>query len=338
VHTAWRTAWDRALYGPAGFYRRPEGPAGHFRTSVHVSPLFARAVVTLLSRVDSALGHPSRLDLVDLGSGRGELLTGVLAALPLDLARRVRLTGVDVVDRPSGLPAAVEWSAAPPDTVGLLLAHEWLDNVACPVAEVAPGGVPRTVLVDERGTERLGDPVAGAEAEWLSRWWPLDAEGTRAEIGTTRDAAWAGAVSTVRRGLAVAVDYGRVLDRRPAYGTLTGFARGREVSPVPDGSCDITAHVAIDAVAAAGEAVAGLPPVVTDQRSVLRGLGIDGSRPDRALASSDPREYLRRLAAAGEAAELTDASGLGAFHWLFQPVGTDLPLGIGGSLEGGGRA
>ncbi|NED77150.1 hypothetical protein G3I51_33510, partial [Streptomyces sp. SID9944] len=27
----WRAAARDALYGPAGFYRRPEGPAGHFR-------------------------------------------------------------------------------------------------------------------------------------------------------------------------------------------------------------------------------------------------------------------------------------------------------------------
>ncbi|MEU1025014.1 hypothetical protein ABZ366_23525, partial [Streptomyces sp. NPDC005904] len=31
----WREAAETALYGPEGFYRRPEGPAGHFRTSVH---------------------------------------------------------------------------------------------------------------------------------------------------------------------------------------------------------------------------------------------------------------------------------------------------------------
>ncbi|HEY0357140.1 MAG TPA: hypothetical protein VGD11_01080, partial [Mycobacteriales bacterium] len=106
MHMPWRTAWEQALYGPTGFYRRPEGPAGHFRTSVHASALFARAIVTLLSRVDDALGRPDLLDLVDVGSGRGELLTAVAAELPPSLAARVRLTGVDVVPRPDGLPAS----------------------------------------------------------------------------------------------------------------------------------------------------------------------------------------------------------------------------------------
>ncbi|MEU7702606.1 hypothetical protein AB0B81_30845, partial [Streptomyces sp. NPDC039028] len=76
----WRQATERALYGPGGFYLRPEGPAGHFRTSVHASPLFAGAVARLLAEVAEELGT-SEVDLVDVGAGRGELLTGVLAAV-----------------------------------------------------------------------------------------------------------------------------------------------------------------------------------------------------------------------------------------------------------------
>ena len=318
----WRTAWEHALYGPTGFYRRPEGPAGHFRTSVHASPLFARAIVTLLSRVDDALGRPDLLDLVDVGSGRGELLTAVAAELPPSLAARVRLTGVDVVPRPDGLPASIGWTGAPPPgTVGLLLAHEWLDDVPCEVAEVAPDGTVRQVLVDpDDGTERLGEPVTGPAAAWLDRWWPLTEPGTRAEIGTARDAAWADAAATVRRGVALAVDYGHTAAARPVFGSLAGFARGAEVDPVPDGTRNVTAHVAMDAVAAAIPST-GDAPVLCDQRTALHALGVHGTRPDRALASADPAEYLRRLVAAGEGAELTDRTGLGAFHWLLQPVG-----------------
>src|SRR5690606_21176985 len=107
-----------------------------------------------------------------------------------------------------------------------------------------------TVLVGADGTERLGEPVAGAEAQWLARWWPLEGEaGLRAEIGLPRDRAWAAAAGTVARGLAVAVDYAHTAAARPAFGTLTGFRDGRQAAPVPDGSCDITAHVALDACA-----------------------------------------------------------------------------------------
>src|SRR5690606_3433104 len=106
---------------------------------------------------------------------------------------------------------------------------------------------------------------------------------------------------------------------RPPFGTLTGFRDGRETLPVPDGSCDITAHVAVDACAA----TAGGPPGarLPTQREALRALGVTGARPPLALASSDPAGYVRALAGAGEAAELTAEGGLGDFWWLVQVVG-----------------
>ena len=329
----WRTASQEALYGPQGFYRRPEGPSGHFRTSVHASALFAGAVARLLCRVDEALGRPAELDFVDLAAGRGELVTGVLAALPAEVAARVRAFAVEIADRPVGLDPRVEWLAESPKGItGLLFANEWLDNVPVEVAEVDPAGVPRLVLVREDGTERLGEPVSGAEAAWLARWWPqAPEEGLRAEIGLPRDTAWASAVATVDRGLAIAVDYAHTRDTRPPFGTLTGFREGRETAPMPDGSCDITAHVALDACAEAGATAAnavGMHPGarLLTQRAALRALGVAGARPPLTLASTDPTAYVRALAGAGEAAELTATGGLGDFGWLVQSVGIPNPL------------
>ncbi|MFC9927282.1 SAM-dependent methyltransferase [Streptomyces sp. NPDC127190] len=327
----WRSAAEAALYGPGGFYRRPEGPAGHFRTSVHASALFAQAVARLLCRVDEALGRPPVLDFVDLGAGRGELVTGVLAALPAEVAARARGYAVEIADRPPGLDARIAWLSEPPAAVtGLLFANEWLDNVPVDVAEVDSAGVVRRVLVAADGAERLGEPVTGPDADWLARWWPLPAEeGLRAEIGLPRDEAWAAAVRRVVRGLAVAVDYAHTRDTRPPFGTLTGFREGRETVPVPDGSCDITAHVALDACAAAptarGAGARSGARLLT-QRAALHALGLTGARPPLALASTDPAAYVRALASAGEAAELTAAGGLGDFGWLLQPVGITDPL------------
>ncbi|MEU5894138.1 SAM-dependent methyltransferase [Streptomyces sp. NPDC047461] len=311
----WRAAAETALYGPGGFYHRPEGPAGHFRTSVHASPLFAAAVARLLGRVDEALGRPATLDFVDMAAGRGELVTGVLAALPADLALRTRAYAVERADRPAGLDHRIEWLTEPPRGItGLLFANEWLDNVPVEIAETDAAGVARRVLVRPDGTERLGEPLSGAEARWLARWWPLPPEeGLRAEVGLPRDEAWAAAVATVGRGLAVAVDYAHAVGARPLFGTLTGFRAGREAAPVPDGSCDITAHVALDACALPGGRV-------LTQRAALRALGIAGARPPLALASTQPAAYVRALASAGEAAELTAPGGLGDFGWLLQPV------------------
>ncbi|ARQ69416.1 SAM-dependent methyltransferase [Streptomyces marincola] len=324
----WRAAAERALYGPDGFFVR-EAPADHFRTSAHASPRFAEAVARLLLRVDLALGRPRRLAFTDVGAGRGELVAAVLAALPPDVAARLRPCAVERAPRPAGLDPRVEWRAEPPGGgEGLLFANEWLDNVPLDVVERGPDGVPRYVLVTARGEERLGGQVTGPDADWLRRWWPLPAEpGARAELGRPRDEAWAAAVGSLARGLAVAVDYAHTRERRPPLGTLTGYRAGRAVRPVPDGSRDLTAHVALDACAGPGA-------VLCSQRAALRALGVTGERPPLSLAAEDPAGYLRALGGAGEAAELTDPAGLGAFTWLVQPVGIDAD-GLGLGLDAG---
>ncbi|MFF8381715.1 SAM-dependent methyltransferase [Streptomyces sp. NPDC015661] len=315
----WREATERALYGAGGFYLRPEGPAGHFRTSVHASPLFAGAVARLLGEVAEELGT-AEVDLVDVGAGRGELLTAVLAAVGTSLS--VQAYAVERAARPDGLDPRVEWTDRVPGGVrGLLFANEWLDNVPVDVAEADAAGTVRYVEVARDGTERLGAPVSGPDADWLARWWPLREPGTRAEIGRPRDEAWATAVGSLTAGRAVAVDYAHVRASRPPFGSLSGFRAGREVPPVPDGSCDVTSHVAMDA---AGGLPAGLPaPELVTQREALRRLGVSGERPPLGLASTDPAGYVRALASAGEAAELTARGGLGDFLWLTQRVPSD---------------
>ncbi|MCM0678769.1 SAM-dependent methyltransferase [Micromonospora phytophila] len=400
---------DRALYGPGGFFVSGPGPADHFRTSVHASPAFAAALLRLVEQVDAALGHPARLDVVDVGAGRGELLRALSAALgvagvparsgrsglippqagspatptppaaarpplssgpssagpapsaPVPLASRVRLTAVEKAARPGGLPERIRWvDEIPSGITGLLVATEWLDNVPLDVAVPTTADGWRHLLVDPAtGAETVGEPVDPADADWLARWWPVSAAGTdgtgstgpgfradrsaegssltarsrsgrpepptavRAEIGRTRDDAWAEAVRKLDRGLALAVDYGHLRDERPIDGTLTGYRGGRQVPPVPDGSCDVTAHVAVDSVASAGAAVARCAYSLVSQREALRALGADGGRPPLSLAATDPAGYVRALAAASAVGELTDPAGLGGHWWLRQPVGVD---------------
>jgi SAM-dependent MidA family methyltransferase len=334
----WRDAMAAALYGARGFFTRPEAsPAAHFRTSTHASPLFAGAILHLLERVDALLGHPDPLEVVDIGAGGGELLAAITATAATTtpaVAARLRPIAVEVATRPpEPFPPDIAWRETVPDTVtGLLIATEWLDNVPLDIAEMDPDGAVRYVLVDTvTGAERLGEPVTGPDADWIARWWPLRSPGSRAEIGRTRDEAWAGAVARVDRGVALAVDYGHLAHRRPPFGTLTGFRRGRQVAPVPDGSRDLTAHVALDAVRRAGaDAVRRAGDTdgtrLLTQAQALRALGVNGSRPPLSLAHSDPAAYLRRLAAASSAAELTDPAGLGGHCWLLHPVALSHPL------------
>ncbi|MEV6693287.1 SAM-dependent methyltransferase [Micromonospora sp. NPDC051196] len=390
----WHQAMEQALYGADGFFVSGAGPAAHFRTSVHASPVFTDALLRLIHHLDGVLGFPDRFDVVDVGAGRGELVralsvgvsgeparsgrsgliparagspetptttatdrpspvnplkittgyggdscaSGLTVGGSVPLAERVRFTAVELAPRPDDLPEQITWTdRIPSGLTGLLLATEWLDNVPLDLA-VHTGNGWHYLLVDPTsGEETIGTPLSRADLDWLSTWWPSPLDSStgsgfratstdrtptaRAEIGRTRDEAWADAVSHVERGLALAVDYGHLRAGRPVDGTLTGYRGGRQVPPVPDGSCDVTAHVAMDSVASAGERVARCAYLLGSQRDGLRALGADGGRPPLSLAASDPAGYVRALATASAAAELTDPAGLGGHWWLWQPVG-----------------
>ncbi len=289
----WREAWERALYDDGGFFRTNR-PAEHFRTSAQ-SGLFAEAIAELVTR-------NGLTTIVDMAAGGGELLSALHA-----IGVPAQLIGVELAARPASLPAEIIWTDRLPGTIdGLLLAHEWLDNIPCDVVEVDDDGVVRLVHVDPAtGEESLGDEHSSA---WLDTWWPVTEPGHRAEIGEPRDTAWADAVSRVN-GIAVAIDYAHTREARPPFGSLRSYASGHEVDVVPDGTRDVTTHVAIDSVAAAAGAD------LARQRDMLAELGIDGARPPLELATADPPAYVRALTRASEAAELRAIGGWGDFIW-----------------------
>ncbi|MFE9743908.1 SAM-dependent methyltransferase [Saccharothrix saharensis] len=304
--------WREALYGPSGFFTRGEVPADHFRTAPLVGPELAEALLVLLDRVDFALGRPARLDFVDVGAGGGELAGAVRSLASGSLAARLAVTAVDV--GPARSVPGVRWRSDLPSSVhGLLVGHEWLDAVPCPV-------------------------VTGPCAHpWLDRWWPVG-EGEQAEIGEPRDVAWADAVSRVARGAALAVDYGHLrADRvagRYAAGTFAAYRGGRRVEPVFDGTCDLTAHVALDACAEA----AGGEWVLVSQRDALAALGLSGELPGMGgglpgmggglpgMGGGLPgmgggSAWLAAAQRASRVAELRAEGGLGSFGWLLHGVG-----------------
>lgn len=341
VWQSWRSAWQHALYGPTGFYRQSVGPAGHFATSAQGIPgggsYLASAVAILAERAGCSA-------VLDVGAGRGELLAELATVAP-----GLRLTGVDVVERPEDLPPAARWVESPggaelPDELRgiqetLVLAHEWLDVVPCAIAEydgsvwrevqVKPHDVspplrsPRSFagapdLTHQHSTseweERLGIPVEGADLQWLQANWPIDdpTPGDRVEIGTSRDAAYSRLRERIESGLFVAVDYGHLRDHRPHGGTLTGYRDGVQCPAVPDGSTDVTAHVAMDTLGAAE---------LVQQRELFERLELKPDGPPMTLAREDPPAYLQQLAAVGSYAQLTAHGGLGDFWWAISPVG-----------------
>jgi SAM-dependent MidA family methyltransferase len=298
-----RQAWGEALYAQDGFYRRGRGPGTDFRTALTAGSRFAAAIARLASRVDLALGGPGGFTVVDVGAGDGRLLRALAATCPA----RWRLVGVDVRDRPPGLPARVVWQpVAPSRVVGMLVAVEYLDVVPC---EVVRGG--RLVLADGGA----GPAPRAADRRWLERWWPGWPDATQAEIGRTRDAAWTALSGSVQAGLALAVDYGHLRGERRA--TLTGYRGGRPCLPLTDGSGDVTAHVALDSLGAR----------LDRQRECLRALGVSGHPVSPGTGGRSLRAGLVR---AGQEAELLAVPGFGSFAWISSAAGVPaLPALVG---------
>ena len=297
--TTVRSAWRQALYGEGGFYRS-ERPVDHFRTSVHASALFAGALVALARR--HGLGA-----VTDVGAGDGELLTQLHSLAP-DLS----LTGVELRPRPESLPPDVAWRTAMGPTSGLVVANELLDNVPVDVVELDADGVVRLVEVDSAtGEQRLGRPAPPDACDWLATWWVLRRPGDRAEIGLVRDALWARLCGRVRDGVCLAIDFGHTREDRPATDTVASYRSGRRRPLSFDGRHDVTSAVALDSVAAA--VGAGLQ----SQGEALAHLGVPGRRPLLSQSASDPAGYVRALARASQASELTSTDGgLGSFGWL----------------------
>src|SRR6202023_3119132 len=100
-----------------------------------------------------------------------------------------------------------------------------------------------------------------------------------------RCAVWADVIGRLARGVAIGADYGHLRAGRPTLSTLAGYQDGHLVRPIPDGSRDITAHVAVDACAAAGVSAGATATLLTTQRAALRALGLTGRRP--ALRQAD---------------------------------------------------
>ncbi len=147
-------------------------------------------------------------------------------------------------------------------------------------------------------------------------------------MGLPRDQAWADLVTRVDRGICVAVDYGHRRAARPPRGSLAGHRAGRLVPPRPDGSCDLTAEVALDSLAAAAGNGVGAGALLRTQAEALRDLGVAATRPappDPSGGRAATSAYLRDLQRAGAAAELLDAGGLGGFGWLERQVATGQP-------------
>lgn len=323
----WLEEWWSSALGEGGFWCR-EQPGDHFRTSPHARndpsvAAFTDILFGLLDEIAESRTRPALRGMVDLGAADGTLLREVAARRP-DWS----LQGVDVRAAPASLPANARWSRAvwdvrttswtdgrgrrtPAPWAGrlpgpvLVLAHEWLDDLPCRVARRVGDG---WELLGPDGP--TGTAPDAEEVRWL-RAWAGQAE--VAEVGLTRDRAWAAVAAGLPAGsVLVAVDYGHLRASRPVGGALLGYRDGHPVPPVPDGRTNITAPVAVDALAAAVEHVPGVRRLLLARQSALPVVRADDHH--------DDGPPLQRLVLANRHRALRDPDRWGANWWLVHVV------------------
>ena len=105
------------------------------------------------------------------------------------------------------------------------------------------------------------------------------------------------------------IDYGHLRPERPPDGSFAAYRDGRSVVPMPSAEMNLTAHVSIDSVRAAGEAAGLITELCCRQGEAIARLG------SPAQVEPDPLVDLSRRS---ERAVLSSPYGWGSHWWLVQ--------------------
>ena len=263
----WELAWKAAALGPRGFYMHAM-PYDHFTTSVEQAQLTDK----LLPYLRAALAN-GPVTFIDVGAGTGLLSEHLHAHLTEDEQEHTQILCMDLRPRPEQLNPKFKWIQGDirktisqvPSGNTVLVAHEFLDDLPCAIIEVNEAGLAHVVVTDSTSGKQLLGPLlqqGSPDDAWLQHWWPTVRPFMRCEVGRARDICWNQLTSVVTSGFAIAVDYAHTYEDRVRGlwdgGTLASYAHGAIATPVANGKSNITAHVAIDALASS---CAGAPQI-----------------------------------------------------------------------------
>jgi SAM-dependent MidA family methyltransferase len=288
------------LYEPElGYYSRAReqfGKAGDFYTSSDVHAVFGRLLARQFEEMWRAQDSPQRLDLVELGPGRGLFAGDVLdwsAKQFPDFSHALRYTLVEqsshLRDRlrqrlPEQIAAgkatvfdSLESAVSHAGKNLIIFANEFFD--ALPVEVVDYRGALRVAVESGQFRESFVPP-SDAEKDFLDRYSVHPTAGARVEVpllsldGMDRIAQAFGG----RRGFLIVIDYGYTREEQLAGRHLDTILTYRQhtaaASPyAAPGEQDITAHVNFTALRARG-AERGLEPLgLITQSQFLLGIG-----------------------------------------------------------------
>ncbi|CCE03453.1 SAM-dependent methyltransferase [Bradyrhizobium sp. STM 3809] len=332
----WRYMELCLVHPEHGYYisRDPLGREGDFTTAPEVSQMFGELLGLWAASIWKAAGSPQQFRLIELGPGRGTMMSDALRALrvlpPLYQTISVHLVEINPVLREkqkatlTGL-RNVNWHDSfdeVPEGPSVIFANEYFDVL--PVHQMVrreTGWHERVVELDEEENFVYGaaaDPTPGFEL-LLS---PLVRAAPAGAIFEWRPDTQMMAIARrlrEQRGAAVIIDYGHV--RSDVGDTFQAIARHSFADPLKTpGLADITAHVDFDALSRTAEAVGARVHGPVTQGEFLQRLGIE----TRALTlmqkaspevSADIASGLKRLIGGGR-------GGMGS---LFKVLGVSDP-------------
>lgn len=299
---------DTALYGPGGYYTRPDAGADYY-TGPQIHPAFGALLAVQLFHLWTLLGRPSPFNVLETGGGGGLLCRDILNAavhLPDGFGDAIHHTVVD--RRPNGGmeggprnarrvmgDALALQQAAIPRPTHCVVSNELLDALPVHRVRMDSGrlrelyvGVESDVADGYEGAlvETAGEPSTPALQRRLDELGIRLVDGQTAEMCLLLDE-WAESVTAALEsaGFVVTIDYGRAAADLydPAvrlHGTLVTYRNHTQTdAPLQDvGRQDITAQVDFTSVQAAGES-AGLHTVGNvPQGWLLQRLGLQTIR------------------------------------------------------------
>ena len=299
----------QALGNPEyGYYNKgdPLGGSGDFITSPEVSQMFGELIGMWTAICWQQLGSPSKINLVELGPGRGTLIADVLrAAMGVPgyfdaITLHLIENSLSMVKRQqrhlSTFRKSSQWHQTfeeVPDGPFILVANEFLD--------VLP--IRQFVKVSGKWCERLIDFDSNRTCLcWTTSTFGVSNEfeipsslndcedGVIWEVSPSIQNVIA-AVSTAireRRGSALFIDYGYV--KQIGGDTFQAVRNHKYISPLEvPGDADLTAHVDFCAIKLVAEKNGVRVSGPITQNIFLRGLGIE-TRAERLMAKASTRQ------------------------------------------------
>jgi SAM-dependent MidA family methyltransferase len=334
---------ELCLYHPQlGYYSRDAeqfGKAGDFYTASDVHAVFGRLLTRQFEEMWRVLGSPARLDLIELGPGRGlfarDVLDWTAQQFPA-LATALRYTAVE---QSATLRHRLYERLAEPlvtgrariverfDEVGraenaIIFANEFFDALPVDVLSTRGSSAEPQELrigVDGNNFVEMWSPASAQNLEFLDRYGVMPDTRGRVEAAPIYRDVVAALAAAVERGFCVAIDYGYTRNELLAgrhRGTIAAFRRhAMSASPYEaPGEQDITTHVNFTALAEMARAAGFGPQPLVTQSQFLLGIGESTQFGDAFARNLRPQE-LAKIAL--QLKHLVTPAGMGeTFHVL----------------------